>query len=108
MIEIKRTGFFVRQSWISIFKNDNILFLCVPDGLILYSDDQIDDKRKKKRTIAQEKKQTISTKLHTYILIAEKKKNEQRKMIDLTVIESSVIQKEKLSKRKEKEKENIT
>jgi hypothetical protein len=29
-------------------------------------------------------------------------------MIDLTVIESSVIQKEKLSKRKEKEKENIT
>jgi hypothetical protein len=41
-------------------------------------------------------------------LIAEKKKNEQRKMIDLTVIESSVIQKEKLSKRKEKEKENIT
>ncbi len=65
-------------------------------------------KEKKANDSARKKKQTISTKLHTYILIAEKKKNEQRKMIDLTVIESSVIQKEKLSKRKEKEKENIT
>lgn len=65
-------------------------------------------KEKKANDSARKNKQTISTKLHTYILIAEKKKNEQRKMIDLTVIESSVIQKEKLSKRKEKEKENIT